>query len=410
MACQRRHTRHSFAPGRNEQLTAPLLCHGRPHLSAALAVERLLAEGANPWAKDCNQRLPLHFAAEAGHLACVRSLIPWMRRQAPRPAAAAAGAGAAPQAADAAGGGSSGSTSSGGKKEVAGPLDIPDQNGQTPVQLAAEHGHPDCAALLLDDAEGTGEGKRCTALHLAAAQGRASVVQQLLAPSHRRLVQPSAKDADGWAALHHAAARGHKEVVQALLAAQVELDDVAADGDTALHKAALGGFLGIAVVRSCGRGDCCRWHRNCRGVELAAGVSAPCCRFLALCCGSGGLPSAQHAPLWPHHPIALPRHCRSSWLAHGASWTSATPQVPPRCTTPPARATSWWCAIWRRRARTWMPPPPTAARPSTLLLTTALWVSGPPAAAGAVCSAESYCAMQPSLRVWHLRPTNCTCC
>ena len=113
----------------------PELCPTpRPtHPPAAAAAERLLAEGASPWSQDCNQRLPLHFASEAGHVACVRLLAAHMRRsRGPAAAPAAAAPGVAPA-----------------------PLDLRDQNGQTPVQLAAEHGHPDCTALLLD-ADGTG--------------------------------------------------------------------------------------------------------------------------------------------------------------------------------------------------------------------------------------------------------------
>lgn len=106
-------------------LTSPCTC---PLCAAAAAAERLLQEGASPWNKDCNQRLPLHFSSEAGHVACVRLLVAEMRRSGRDPQT-----GALPS------------------------LDLKDQNQQTPVQLAAEHGHPDCAALLLD-ADGTGEG------------------------------------------------------------------------------------------------------------------------------------------------------------------------------------------------------------------------------------------------------------
>eukprot|EP00887_Chlorella_sp_A99_P000878 scaffold5.g878.t1 len=237
----------------------------------ALAAERLLAEGANPWAQDCNQRLPLHFAAEAGHLACVRTLVAWMRRrQASPPSAApqplqlpALAAPAAPAAAPTAGGSAPAAPPPAPAAPAPLSLDIPDQNGQTPVQLAAEHGHPACVALLLDDAEGTGEGKRRGALHLAAAQGLAAVARQLLAPAHRRLAQPSGKDADGWSPMHHAAAGGHREVVQALLAAQAELDDMAADGDTPLHKATLGGHLAVVQLLTAAR--CQLDQRNTTG-------------------------------------------------------------------------------------------------------------------------------------------------
>lgn len=47
----------------------PSVCRcPRCPLCAAGAVERLLQEGASPWRKDCNQRMPLHFASEAGAL------------------------------------------------------------------------------------------------------------------------------------------------------------------------------------------------------------------------------------------------------------------------------------------------------------------------------------------------------
>jgi ankyrin repeat protein len=182
----------------------------------AAAAERLLGEGASPWRRDCNQRLPLHFAAEAGHTACVRLLVQHMRCS--RDPDAPAGSPAS--------------------------LDVPDQNGQTPVQLASEHGHPECAALLLD-ADGTGEAKRRTALHLAAAQGQLQIAKQVLAT--RRLAV-SAKDADGWLPIHCAAAAGHADIVAALLGAGSDCDDAAADGDTPLHKAAIAGHLPVVQL------------------------------------------------------------------------------------------------------------------------------------------------------------------
>ena len=44
-----------------------------PAVPAAAAAKRLLQEGANPCSQDCNQRLPLHFASEAGGLSCTGS-------------------------------------------------------------------------------------------------------------------------------------------------------------------------------------------------------------------------------------------------------------------------------------------------------------------------------------------------
>ena len=203
-----------------------------PPPPAALAVERLLSEGADPWARDCNDRLPLHFAAEAGHLACVRALASWMRQT------AADGPPALPDAAAAA--------SSPPQQRS---LDAPDQNGHTPVQLAAQQGHHECVAVLLDDASGSGEARRSGALHLAAARGLGEVTRLLLAPGARGRAgpAPAARDGDGWAPLHHAAAGGHAEVVQALLGAGSDPDDAASDGDAPLHKATAGGHL--AAVR-----------------------------------------------------------------------------------------------------------------------------------------------------------------
>jgi ankyrin repeat protein len=112
---------------------------------AGAVVELLLAQGASPWRTDCHQRLPLHFAAEAGHAACVRLLVSAMRQ----------------------GGGQAG----GGAADGTAPGEARDQNGQTPVQLAAEHGLAECVALLLDS-DGTGEAGWLQAVVWAAPAGK----------------------------------------------------------------------------------------------------------------------------------------------------------------------------------------------------------------------------------------------
>lgn len=70
-----------------------------------------------------------------------------------------------------------------------------DASGQTPVGLAAEAGHPECVAVLLEQPPGPGEasaagseagggaaaeGKRRGALHLAAARGLLDIAQKML--------------------------------------------------------------------------------------------------------------------------------------------------------------------------------------------------------------------------------------
>jgi ankyrin repeat protein len=179
------------------------------------SVALLLAAGADPCATDCNHRIPLHFAAEGGHLPCVRALLSDMQQR---------------------------------TKATAADLHVPDQNGQTPLMLAAEAGHVDVVAALLDAAPtndapaGEAESKRRNALHLLAQQGQEDILQHVL---EARRLHPSAKDADGWAPLHHAAVAGHVVVTALLLAAGAEVDDSASDGDVPLHKAALGGHLDV---------------------------------------------------------------------------------------------------------------------------------------------------------------------
>lgn len=201
----------------------------------ASAVRMLLAKGADPLAEDCNMRLPLHFAAEGGHLACVNALIDAILAGGPKT-----------------GGGQS---DSGRLAEQAMYVHRPDQNGQAPVNIAAEAHFVDVVAALLDAVPFSNdqlvagprdaEAKRRNALHLAAAQGLDDVVPHLLAS---RRLHPGAKDNDGWMPLHHAAAAGHTTVVGQLLAACWNMEDMmAVNGDTPLHRAALNGHTDCVV-------------------------------------------------------------------------------------------------------------------------------------------------------------------
>ena len=204
----------------------------------------LLDHGADPLAQDCNQRNPLHFAAEGGHLSCVNALIDAILAP-PEPPPAAPGAPAP-------------------RRRISDPMFVhrPDQNGQAPVNIAAEAHFVEVVAALLDavphGADGyyagprDAEAKTRSALHLAAAQGWDDVVPHLLA-SHR--LHPGAKDADGWTPLHHAAAGGHSAIVSQLMAQlPADADDpVATDGDTPLHKAALGGHADAVTALLRGR-------------------------------------------------------------------------------------------------------------------------------------------------------------
>ncbi len=79
-----------------------------------------------------------------------------------------------------------------------------DEEGQTAVQLAAEGGHEEIVARLLDGNRSAAE-KGLTALHLAVQVGQAPLVQRLLALPACPL---NAKDSDGMTALHWAASKG----------------------------------------------------------------------------------------------------------------------------------------------------------------------------------------------------------
>lgn len=64
-------------------------------------------------------------------------------------------------------------------KENRDSINKPDHNGQTPLQLASRAGAMECVAALLD-VDGSAEGKRLSALHLAVKQGLTDVAHNLL--------------------------------------------------------------------------------------------------------------------------------------------------------------------------------------------------------------------------------------
>jgi ankyrin repeat protein len=83
-----------------------------------------------------------------------------------------------------------------------------------------------------------------TPLHQAAWEGRANVVEFLLANN----VDANAKDQGAWTPLHMAARNGHDDVVELLLVGKADVDARKEDGLTPLHLAAINGYKKIAEL------------------------------------------------------------------------------------------------------------------------------------------------------------------
>lgn len=119
-----------------------------------------------------------------------------------------------------------------------------DQDGQTPLMLAAGQGHTAVVETLIaagaDIAAKDKDG--LTALMAAASANRADTVRALIA----RGANVNAPNPEGSTALMAAAFGGHLEAVQALLAAQADVNAKDKNGRTALMAASLGGSAPVA--------------------------------------------------------------------------------------------------------------------------------------------------------------------
>ncbi|KAK3266631.1 hypothetical protein CYMTET_24756, partial [Cymbomonas tetramitiformis] len=127
----------------------------------------------------------------------------------------------------------------GAQVDLADKVDLANENGCTPLYMAAFNGHNEVVEALLakgaqvDLADEDGR----TPLYIAACNGRKEVVEALLAKG----AQVDLAEQNEGTLLHIAACNGHKVVVEALLAKGAQVDLADKDGWTPLYGAACSG-------------------------------------------------------------------------------------------------------------------------------------------------------------------------
>lgn len=123
-----------------------------------------------------------------------------------------------------------------------------DDSGRTPLYRAVAAGHADVAAWLLEQGAPAIAGGELSLLHLIAAQGPVELLG-MLASRGEDLDQV---DADGRTAMLAAATRGHAAAVAALLELGASPGAAGPDGRTVLHEVAARGHveLGVRLLRA----------------------------------------------------------------------------------------------------------------------------------------------------------------
>ncbi|XP_057731620.1 ankyrin repeat-containing protein At5g02620-like [Arachis stenosperma] len=124
------------------------------------------------------------------------------------------------------------------------------QDGETPLYVAAEYGYVDLVRELIQLYDLADAGIKARngfdALHIAAKQGDLDIVK-ILMEAHPELSMTV--DQSNTTALHTAATQGHVEIVKLLLEAGKGLATIAkSNGKTALHSAARNGHVAVVKV------------------------------------------------------------------------------------------------------------------------------------------------------------------
>jgi ankyrin repeat protein len=129
-------------------------------------------------------------------------------------------------------------------------------DGTTPLHMAAQDGHRDAAELLLANGAEVNakDNKGLTPLHWAAQNGHRDVAEFLLANG----TDVNAKDSNGDTALHYAAVNGHTDLAELLLASHAEVNEKDNNGLMPLHAAAAGGHKDYGGTTADQQGRCQR--------------------------------------------------------------------------------------------------------------------------------------------------------
>ena len=208
------------------------------HLATAYnfgaVVDVLLAHNASPDIPDAEGKTPLHTAASYYHERLTAIKPNASRTDEPHNHSCAA-------LDDAPGGGHS-AIFSALLKHSSHPA-MRDNNGNTPLHLAATDGYHNavCQLLAVTERDITNDMGR-TPLHLAAEKGHLAVINVLL----KHGFQPDCQSIRGDTPMHRAIAYKRFEAVQAILAATPKPGVVNGHADTALHLAVDRGFVDIA--------------------------------------------------------------------------------------------------------------------------------------------------------------------
>lgn len=116
-------------------------------------------------------------------------------------------------------------------------VNVTNQEGSSPLHVAALHGRADLIPLLLKHGASAGarNANQAVPLHLACQRGHFQVVKDLLDSS----VKPNKKDISGNTPLIYACAGGHHEVAALLLQHGAAINAANNKGNTALHEAVI---------------------------------------------------------------------------------------------------------------------------------------------------------------------------